>query len=156
MVEASWVLFVVASLALIVTPGQDIILVMSRSMTQGAAAGVVTAAGVSVGLGIVAAVVLANLVRQLGAKDAFELVSLGEAIDGARAKEMRLCNCVCADSEVLDVAIDLATRLAARSPIAMTTTKRVFHRVRDQSLEGALAIGRDANVMMRAFRKPGK
>jgi len=39
-----------ASLVLIVTPGQDMMLVMSRSIAQGAAAGIVTAAGVSVGL----------------------------------------------------------------------------------------------------------
>jgi threonine/homoserine/homoserine lactone efflux protein len=50
MIEVSWLLFVVASLVLIVTPGQDMILVMSRSIAQGAAAGVATAAGVSVGL----------------------------------------------------------------------------------------------------------
>jgi len=50
MIEASWVLFVATSLLLIATPGQDMILVMSRSIAQGAAAGVATAAGVSVGL----------------------------------------------------------------------------------------------------------
>jgi threonine/homoserine/homoserine lactone efflux protein len=50
MLEVSWLLFIVASLVLIVTPGQDMILVMSRSIAQGAAAGVATAAGVSVGL----------------------------------------------------------------------------------------------------------
>ncbi|RZT93590.1 LysE family translocator [Rivibacter subsaxonicus] len=50
MVEVTWLLFIVASLVLIVTPGQDMILVMSRSIAQGAAAGVATAAGVSVGL----------------------------------------------------------------------------------------------------------
>jgi len=50
MIEVAWLLFVVASLMLIVTPGQDMILVMSRSIAQGAAAGVATAAGVSVGL----------------------------------------------------------------------------------------------------------
>ena len=50
MPEASWRLFVVASLLLIVTPGQDMVLVMSRSIAQGADAGVATAAGVSVGL----------------------------------------------------------------------------------------------------------
>lgn len=50
MIEVTWLLFVVASLVLIVTPGQDMILVMSRSIAQGAAAGVATAAGVSVGL----------------------------------------------------------------------------------------------------------
>lgn len=50
MADISWILFIVASLVLIVTPGQDMVLVMSRSITQGVAAGVVTAAGVSVGL----------------------------------------------------------------------------------------------------------
>ena len=50
MVEVHWLLFTVASLVLIVTPGQDMVLVMSRSVAQGAAAGVATAAGVSVGL----------------------------------------------------------------------------------------------------------
>jgi threonine/homoserine/homoserine lactone efflux protein len=50
MMEASWLLFIVASLVLILTPGQDMILVMSRSIAQGARAGVATAAGVSVGL----------------------------------------------------------------------------------------------------------
>ena len=50
MLEVTWLLFVIASLVLIVTPGQDMILVMSRSIAQGSAAGVATAAGVSVGL----------------------------------------------------------------------------------------------------------
>jgi threonine/homoserine/homoserine lactone efflux protein len=50
MIEAAWFLFIVASLAIIVTPGQDLILVMSRSIAQGSAAGVATAAGVSCGL----------------------------------------------------------------------------------------------------------
>jgi len=50
MPEVTWLLFIVASLVLIVTPGQDMILVMSRSIAQGPAAGVATAAGVSVGL----------------------------------------------------------------------------------------------------------
>jgi threonine/homoserine/homoserine lactone efflux protein len=50
MLEVNWLLFIVASLLLIVTPGQDMILVMSRSIAQGPAAGVATAAGVSIGL----------------------------------------------------------------------------------------------------------
>jgi threonine/homoserine/homoserine lactone efflux protein len=50
MFEITWLLFIVASLVLIVTPGQDMVLVMSRSIAQGPAAGVATAAGVSVGL----------------------------------------------------------------------------------------------------------
>jgi threonine/homoserine/homoserine lactone efflux protein len=50
MPEATWLLFIIASLVVITTPGQDMILVMSRSIAQGPGAGVATAAGVSVGL----------------------------------------------------------------------------------------------------------
>ncbi len=50
MIEATWLLFLIASIAVILTPGQDLILVMSRSLSQGSAAGVVTALGVSIGL----------------------------------------------------------------------------------------------------------
>jgi threonine/homoserine/homoserine lactone efflux protein len=50
MVDVSWLLFLAASLVVIVTPGQDMLLVMSRSIGQGARAGIVTAAGVSAGL----------------------------------------------------------------------------------------------------------
>ena len=48
--EAQWALFVVASMAVILTPGQDTMLVLSRSIAQGPWAGFVTAAGVSAGL----------------------------------------------------------------------------------------------------------
>ena len=48
--EINWLLFLAASITLIVTPGQDLVLVMSRSVTQGQVAGVITALGISVGL----------------------------------------------------------------------------------------------------------
>jgi threonine/homoserine/homoserine lactone efflux protein len=48
--DIAWTLFIVTSLVLIATPGQDMMLVMSRSLARGAGIGVVTAAGVSVGL----------------------------------------------------------------------------------------------------------
>lgn len=48
--EISWLLFLAASIALITTPGQDFILVMSRSITQGQVAGIITALGISCGL----------------------------------------------------------------------------------------------------------
>jgi len=48
--EIAWLLFLAASVALIATPGQDMIMVMSRSVAHGQVAGVVTALGVSTGL----------------------------------------------------------------------------------------------------------
>ena len=50
MTQAQILLFVFTSLAIIITPGQDMILVMSRAISQGAKAGIITAAGVSIGL----------------------------------------------------------------------------------------------------------
>jgi threonine/homoserine/homoserine lactone efflux protein len=50
MIDVSWFIFCVTSIVLIATPGPDMILVMSRSLSQGPRAGVATAAGVSVGL----------------------------------------------------------------------------------------------------------
>ncbi len=50
MIEAHWLLFLLASTAVIATPGQDMLLVMSKSLAHGVSAGVTTAAGVSVGL----------------------------------------------------------------------------------------------------------
>ena len=43
-------LYVAASLALIATPGQDMLYVVSRSLAQGRLAGVASAAGVSIGI----------------------------------------------------------------------------------------------------------
>ncbi len=50
MTEIQILVFVIASFFVIITPGQDMILVMSRSIVQGSKAGIATAAGVSIGL----------------------------------------------------------------------------------------------------------
>lgn len=66
MIEVNWLLFLATSLMVIVTPGQDMILVLSRSIAQGAAAGVATAIGVCSGLivhTVLAAVGLGTLIR---------------------------------------------------------------------------------------------
>ncbi len=103
--------------------------------------------------GIVAAIVMANLVRQVGRKAAFELVSLGEPIGGARALALGMVNRVVPDADVVSAAVQLADALATAKPEAMAATKQLFHAVADLPLEAALARGREANKRMRAFRK---
>src|SRR5204863_4726535 len=62
--------------------------------------------------GIVAAIVMANLVRQIGRKAAFELVSLGEPIDSQRALALGMVNSVVKDQELMERAVSLAEKLA--------------------------------------------
>jgi enoyl-CoA hydratase/carnithine racemase len=103
--------------------------------------------------GIVAAVVMANLVRQAGRKAAFELVATGEAIDAARALELGLVNRVVAPEMLMDEAMQYARAMAAVAPQAMAATKRLFYRVAELSFDRALEAGREMNQRMRAFRK---
>jgi enoyl-CoA hydratase/carnithine racemase len=106
--------------------------------------------------GIVAAIVMANLVRQIGRKAAFELVALGEPIDAARALQLGMVNRVLPGADLLSEALKTAESLAAVARPAMAETKRLFHEVADLPLEAALRRGRDANKRMRNFQKLGK
>jgi enoyl-CoA hydratase/carnithine racemase len=103
--------------------------------------------------GIVAAIVLANLVRQVGRKAAFELVSLAEPIDAERALQLGMINRVVPVANLMTESVSIAEKLASVSRPAMAETKRLFHEVCDQSLEEALKRGRDANRRMRSFGK---
>src|SRR5919205_1960597 len=58
--------------------------------------------------GIVAAIVMANLVRQAGRKAAFELVALGEPISAERALELGLVNRVVPLAKLMPEALALA------------------------------------------------
>jgi enoyl-CoA hydratase/carnithine racemase len=103
--------------------------------------------------GIVAAIVMANLVRQVGPKAAFELVALGEPIDARRALALGLVNRVVPDKKVLAAALDLAQKLAAVSKPAMAHTKSLFYEALDLSLEESLKRAREVNKKMRGFKK---
>jgi len=104
--------------------------------------------------GIVAAVVMAGLVRNVGRKAAFELVAGGEPIDAARASALGLVNRVTAPAELMTAARALAEKFAAVDRPAMAATKELFYRALDLPFGEALAAGRDVNKRMRAFRKP--
>ena len=103
---------------------------------------------------IVAAIVMANLVRQAGRKAAFELVGTGEPVNAQRALALGLVNRVVPSAELMASALQFAQKLAAISRPAMQLTKQLFHEAADLPLLQALERGRDANKRMRAFRKP--
>jgi enoyl-CoA hydratase/carnithine racemase len=105
--------------------------------------------------GIVAAIVMANLVRQVGRKAAFELVSLGEPVEAREALRLGMVNRVVPLSELMEVSFSMAEKLAAVKRAAMAETKRLFHEVADLPLAEALERGRDTNKRMRNFAKLG-
>lgn len=103
--------------------------------------------------GIVGAIVMTGLVRQLGPKKAFELVALGEPLTAQQAQALGLINRLVPDEGLLDEAVALATRLAAINPVAMRATKNLFYKVMELPYDQAMVAGRDANVAMRGYRK---
>jgi len=103
--------------------------------------------------GIVAALVMANLVRQVGRKHAFELVSLGEPLTSQQALSIGMVNRVVPDMDLMSATLEIAEKLAAVNSLAMKATKQLFHEVADLPLEEALKRGRETNRRMRAFRK---
>jgi enoyl-CoA hydratase/carnithine racemase len=105
--------------------------------------------------GIVAAIVMANLVRQVGRKAAFELVSLGEPVDAQQALRLGMVNRVVPLDQLMEEALWLAEKLAAVKRPAMAETKRLFHEDADLALAPALERGRDTNKRMRNFAQLG-
>jgi enoyl-CoA hydratase/carnithine racemase len=102
--------------------------------------------------GIVAAVVMAGLVRSVGRKAAFELVATAEPLDAARAFALGLVNRVTAPEQLMAEALAMAEKLAAVERPAMAATKELFYRAVDLPFAQALAAGRDVNKRMRGFR----
>ncbi len=103
--------------------------------------------------GIVAAIVLGNLVRQVGRKAAFELVAFGEPIDARRALSLGLVNKICPLDELMPQVLAMADKLAGVNRTALAETKKLFHEVADLPLDKALERGRDTNKRMRNFDK---
>ena len=104
--------------------------------------------------GIVAAIVLGNLVRQVGRKAAFELVSFGEPIDAQRALQLGMVNRVVPPDALFAETFKMAERLCGVDRTALAETKKLFHEVADLPLERALEKGRDMNRRMRGFGRP--
>ena len=103
--------------------------------------------------GIVAAIVMPNLVRQIGRKAAFELLATGQPVSARRALELGMVHRVVPDADLMGEALKLAAELAAVSRPAMAATKQLFYQVTELPFADALATGREANKRMRAFRK---
>lgn len=102
--------------------------------------------------GISPAIVMSNLVRQLGRKQAFELVSTGRLLNGDELLAWGAAN---QSIEGIDATLEAATAIANKwagfSASAMAITKKLFYRCADLTLQQGLECGHDTNIIMRSF-----
>lgn len=103
--------------------------------------------------GLVPALVMTGLQRHLGAKRAFELVSLGALLGAEEALALGLVNRVVEPDAVRGAALEIAEAWAAAPAEAMAATKALFRRVADLPYADALDAGREVNIAMRGFRR---
>jgi methylglutaconyl-CoA hydratase len=92
--------------------------------------------------GLVAAIVMHDLIRQVGDRRARQLLVSGELVSGTIACQWGLVNRVAADDTCLDEAIWMAESLAECAPLAVATTKKLLDESagRPRDLRGAAAV----------------
>lgn len=92
--------------------------------------------------GLVAAIVMQDLVRQIGDRRARELLLTGAPIGAEEAHRWGLVNRLVPAGQAMAEALELARTLVAGGPIAQTTIKRLLDdaTLRPRDLRGAAAI----------------
>jgi len=103
------------------------------------------------------------LSRSLGRKLSLEMLLTGDFIDAERAERIGLVNKVVPPDKLMDEAMNLASKLASKSPIALQMGKKAFYTMSDMEFEKALEYSNemfaelctteDAIEGVRAFRE---
>jgi len=100
-------------------------------------------------IGFVPAMVLAILRRNISEKRAFELITRGEEINAAYAKEIGLVNQVFSDDTFDDEVSAYLRRFGEVSSTAVALTKSLLYQVDGLQFLEALETGADVNVIAR-------
>ncbi|ALM86066.1 enoyl-CoA hydratase/isomerase family protein [Bordetella sp. N] len=79
-----------------------------------------------------------RVAQQLPHAIAMEMLLIGDAMDAARAERWGLVNRVVPHAQLLDAAMDYASRLAANAPLAVQAAKELAARSRDADLATGL------------------
>ena len=78
------------------------------------------------------------LSRSLGRKLALEMLLTGDFIDAERAERIGLVNKVVPQDKLMDEAMNLANKLASKSPIALQMGKQAFYTMSDMEFDKAM------------------
>jgi enoyl-CoA hydratase/carnithine racemase len=121
----------------------------------------------AINVGLICLGPAAPLVRNVGRKKALEMVLLGEIISAAEAERLGLVNKVVPSDKLEEATLEMATQLAAKSPLALQIGKAgiygtedvPYHQALDMLSErfAALCSTEDAEEGVKAFlekRKP--
>lgn len=93
--------------------------------------------------------VMTSLLKQVGPKIAFELISLGGNLGAEEALRLGLVNRVVPVETVLETALRIASTWAELDAVQMAATKNMFYRMSEMTFAEGLALGRDVSVGMR-------
>jgi 2-(1,2-epoxy-1,2-dihydrophenyl)acetyl-CoA isomerase len=80
-----------------------------------------------------------HLARTLGRKRAFELIALGEKLGAAKCLEYGLCNKVVPADSLLDEALALAEKLAAKAPLSLRYSKEAVNAAMTQAVDQTIS-----------------
>lgn len=89
-------------------------------------------------LGLFPWIILAVLQRNVGRKPLMELILTGERIGAERACEIGLITRVAEAGKAIERALEVATSIASRAPVAVALGKATFQAVADQDLDDAV------------------
>jgi enoyl-CoA hydratase/carnithine racemase len=90
-----------------------------------------------VNIGLFCSTPMVALSRNVGRKHAMEMLLTGDQISAERAAGMGLVNRVAPPGEVLPAALELAGRIASKSPMTLKTGKEAFYRQLEMSVPEA-------------------
>ena len=120
-----------------------------------------------VNIGLFCSTPMVALSRNISRKAAMEMLLLGGMVSAAKAKDLGLVNWVAPDTDLLSAAIEVADKIASKSPLTLAIGKKAFYRQADMSLAEAYdyaacvmvenMLARDAEEGIGAFlekRKP--
>lgn len=90
-----------------------------------------------VNIGLFCSTPMVALSRNVGRKQAMEMLLLGEMLPAARALEFGLVNRVVPDAQVMETALALAQAVASKSPLTLRIGKEAFYAQAEMPLDDA-------------------
>jgi enoyl-CoA hydratase/carnithine racemase len=90
-----------------------------------------------VNIGLFCSTPMVALSRNISRKAAMEMLLLGDMVPAAKAKELGLVNWVVPDADMLSAAIEVADKIANKSPLTLAIGKQSFYRQAEMPLAEA-------------------